>query len=139
LCVDVSDLLLWLLLRGHACDHLLLRLLLHVLLLLMMINILRLSAGRCRAGIHNLHRRLLLLLLLGLLRSLLHVRRGILNHLRLLLWRLCVHNLLLLRCRSIAAGSRLLLCVHHLHTLRGRTLHILHSLLLLLLLLGRRW
>jgi hypothetical protein len=124
LCVDVSDLLL--------------RLLLHVLLLLLMINILRLSAGRCRAGIHNLHRRLLLLLL-GLLRSLLHVRRGILNHLRLLLWRLCVHNLLLLlRCRSIAAGSRLLLCVHHLHTLRGRTLHILHSLLLLLL-LGRRW
>jgi hypothetical protein len=72
LCVDVSNLLLWLLLllRGHACDQLLLRLLLlHILLLL--VNILWLSARSCRTGIHNLHR--LLLLLLGLLRSLLHV------------------------------------------------------------------
>jgi hypothetical protein len=55
----------------------------------------------------------------------------------LLLWRLRVHNLLLLlRCRCIPASGRLLLCVHHLHSLRGRTLHILH---LRLLLLRRRW
>jgi hypothetical protein len=51
-----------------------------------------------------------------------------------------VHNLLLLlRCRSIAASSQRLLCVHHLHALRWRTLHILHLRLLLLLLLRRRW
>jgi hypothetical protein len=70
LCVDVRDLLLWLLLllRGHAFDHLLCRLLLDILLLLLLVNILGLRARRCRAGVHH-HG----LLLLRLLRRLLHV------------------------------------------------------------------
>jgi hypothetical protein len=64
--------LLWLLLllRGHAGDNLLRRLLLLHILLMLLINILGLGAGRCRARVHNLHG---LLLLLRLLRRLLHI------------------------------------------------------------------